>query len=195
MDKTFAYRRYEVVRDTPMIQDFQARWPALYEVDEINGEASPKHFGKRLQSILAHMTEDDDVDRGRECILKGLCVYLNEDPAYLLREFVAENEFRIQEAIEETTVGIYVVKHDATSKPEDIGIVLEGQQVLQDLDSIALAVAMLFGLMYVLNPNYPDDLKYSFEVLQKIVMELEGTCSSSTICAFSVCSKMNYKMI
>ena len=35
MEKTFAYRRYEVVRDTPMIQDFQARWPALFEVDEV----------------------------------------------------------------------------------------------------------------------------------------------------------------
>lgn len=29
MDKTFASRRYEVVRDTPMIKDFQARWPHL----------------------------------------------------------------------------------------------------------------------------------------------------------------------
>ena len=35
MEKTFAFRRYEVVRDTPMIQDFQARWPALFEVDEV----------------------------------------------------------------------------------------------------------------------------------------------------------------
>lgn len=78
-------------------------------------------------------------------------------------------------------MGIYVVKHDATSKPEDIGIVLEGQQVLGDLDNIALAVAMLFGLMYALNLNYPDDLKYSFEVLQKIVMELEGTVFSKKV--------------
>lgn len=33
---------------------------------------------------------------------------------------------------------MYIIKHDATSTREDIGIVLEGQ--LQDLDSIALAV-------------------------------------------------------
>ena len=30
----------------------------------------------------------DDVDGGRECILKALCVYLNEDPKCLLRAFV-----------------------------------------------------------------------------------------------------------
>lgn len=35
MEKTFAYRRHEVVRDTPMIEDFQARWPGLFEVSEV----------------------------------------------------------------------------------------------------------------------------------------------------------------
>lgn len=34
MEKTFSYRRYEVVRNTPMLQDFQARWPALFDVSE-----------------------------------------------------------------------------------------------------------------------------------------------------------------
>lgn len=35
MDKTFSCRRFEVVRDTPMIQDFRARWPALFDVSEV----------------------------------------------------------------------------------------------------------------------------------------------------------------
>lgn len=84
----------------------------------------------------------------------------------------------MQAAIEETTVAIYVVKRDATSKAEDIGIVLEGQMVVRDLDNVALEAAMIFGLMYALNLNYPPELKYSFEVLQKIVMELEGSTLS-----------------
>ena len=82
----------------------------------------------------------------------------------------------INEAIEDTTVGIYVVKEHASSdEVEDIGIVLEGIKVLQDLDNVALAVAMLFGLMYVLNLSYPVDLRYTFEVIQKIWMELDGS--------------------
>jgi hypothetical protein len=36
MEKVFAYRRHEVVRDAPMVEDFMARWPALFEVIEIN---------------------------------------------------------------------------------------------------------------------------------------------------------------
>ncbi len=81
----------------------------------------------------------------------------------------------INEAIEDTNVGIYVVKEHASSdEVEDIGIVLEGIKVVQDLDNVALAVAMLFGLMYVLNLSYPPDLRYTFEVIQKIWMELDG---------------------
>uniref|UniRef100_A0A667W8B2 PB1 domain-containing protein n=1 Tax=Myripristis murdjan TaxID=586833 RepID=A0A667W8B2_9TELE len=35
MEKTFAHRRHEVVRDAPMVEDFMARWPALFEVSEV----------------------------------------------------------------------------------------------------------------------------------------------------------------
>uniref|UniRef100_A0A8C5FFT4 Uncharacterized protein n=1 Tax=Gadus morhua TaxID=8049 RepID=A0A8C5FFT4_GADMO len=78
----------------------------------------------------------------------------------------------------DTTVGIFVVKNYATSGPEDVGIVLEGLQIMQGLDNTALAAAILFGLMYVLNLNYPPELKNMFEVRQKVVMELDGTTLS-----------------
>ena len=58
--------------------------------------------------------------------------------------------------------------------PDNIGIVLEGQVVLQALDNFALA-AMFFGLMCALNLNYLLELRYTFQVLQKVVMELEAT--------------------
>ncbi|XP_008278365.1 uncharacterized protein LOC103356092 [Stegastes partitus] len=207
MEKTFAYRRHEVVRDAPMIHDFQARWPALFEVNEINAEFKRittmplqskflsrldvlsdrrlklfekrgGQIGKRLQSIVAHMSQDEDVDVRRDSVLKGLSVYLNEDPANLAREFVAEDEATIRASLDETTMGIFVIKHEATSHPDDIGIVLEGQQVLHDLDSVGFAAAMLFGLMYAMNLNYPPELKFTFEVLQKVVMELDGNMLS-----------------
>jgi hypothetical protein len=34
MEKTFALRRQEVIRDAPMIIDVQVRWPALFDVME-----------------------------------------------------------------------------------------------------------------------------------------------------------------
>uniref|UniRef100_A0AAY4EQ63 Uncharacterized protein n=1 Tax=Denticeps clupeoides TaxID=299321 RepID=A0AAY4EQ63_9TELE len=79
--------------------------------------------------------------------------------------------------IKKTTLGIYVIKHesaDATEDPEDVGIVLEGVEVLSGLGNVALATAMLVGLIYSLNLTYPQELRYSFEVLQKIILELDS---------------------
>ncbi len=57
-----------------------------------------------------------------------------------------------------------IVKHefaDATRRPEDIGIVLEGMEVLSGLGNVALATAMLLGLIYSLNLTYPQELRYT----------------------------------
>lgn len=78
-------------------------------------------------------------------------------------------------AIEKTTVGIYVTRETPGSDSPDVGIIIEGVVVLQDLDNVALAVAMLFGLFYSLNMSYPSQLRYTFEVIQKLVMELDAT--------------------
>lgn len=52
-------------------------------------------------------------------------------------------------------------------KPEDIGIVLEGVEVLSGLGNVALATAMQLGLIYFLNLTYPQEFHYTFKVLQK----------------------------
>ena len=73
--------------------------------------------------------------------------------------------------MEKTTMGIIVLKN---TSEDDVRIVLEGVTVIQDLDNVAFATAMLFGLIYALNLSYPQKLKCTFEVLQKIIMELDG---------------------
>uniref|UniRef100_A0A3Q3E368 Uncharacterized protein n=1 Tax=Labrus bergylta TaxID=56723 RepID=A0A3Q3E368_9LABR len=80
------------------------------------------------------------------------------------------NEDAINSAIEDTVVGIY----DTSDESQDIGIVLEGVRVLRDLENVALAVAMLFGLLYALNLSYPAGLRYTFEVVQKILIDMDG---------------------
>ncbi len=46
--------------------------------------------------------------------------------------------------------------------------------MLQDLDSVAFATSMLFGIIYALNLQYPTKLRFTFEILQKLIMELDG---------------------
>ncbi|XP_026009335.1 uncharacterized protein LOC113013020 isoform X2 [Astatotilapia calliptera] len=213
MEKTFAYRRHEVVRDAPMVEAFMARWPALFDVHEINAEFKRittiplqskflsqmdlhldnlvklfkrrgGQLGQRLKKVVAQMDNCEDVDAGRECVIKGVCIYMGEDPDNLIREYVDMDEDAINEAIEDTTVGIYLLKEQASAdEQEDIGVVLEGIRVVKNLDNVAFAVVMLFGLMYALNLAYPADLRYTFEVFQKVFIELDGAKLSNKVLA------------
>ena len=82
---------------------------------------------------------------------------------------VAESE------LEQVTMAIFIVRKDGDPlrHPEDIGVVIEGVEVLNNLASVASAFAMLLGLIYALNLNYPQKLKLTFEVIQKVFMGLE----------------------
>ncbi|KAM9365953.1 uncharacterized protein KZ484_012071 [Pholidichthys leucotaenia] len=146
-------------------------------------EPKPK---KRQLKTGSHSNSDDD-----SVTSETLCE--NETDASQLRDCQEEEVLTVQQLCnrkrnssldqeeqdaaqvkeeEEELCSMYVVKPgDATRKPEDMGVVTEGQIVLRDLDNVAFGAAMLFGLMYALNLNYPTELKYTFEVLQKVVME------------------------
>lgn len=87
-------------------------------------------------------------------------------------------------ALAETVFGIFVIPHEGAeliNQPEDVGIVLEGVQVMNELGDVPFAVAMLLGLVCALNLSYPQELRYTFEVLQKIIMELDGNKLSNKV--------------
>lgn len=53
------------------------------------------------------------------------------------------------------------------------GIAIEGAEVLFGISNLAQACSYLMGLIYALELSYPKKLKYTFEVFQKIFLELE----------------------
>ncbi|KAK7910022.1 hypothetical protein WMY93_014706 [Mugilogobius chulae] len=78
--------------------------------------------------------------------------------------------------LEDVTMAVFVIRtevHCLEEPPVDIGVVIEGVEVLNGLSSVASACALLLGLIYVLNLAYPKSLRFTFEVFQKIIMELE----------------------
>uniref|UniRef100_A0A8C7KJX1 Uncharacterized protein n=1 Tax=Oncorhynchus kisutch TaxID=8019 RepID=A0A8C7KJX1_ONCKI len=88
-------------------------------------------------------------------------------------------------AIEDSTVGIYIIKDHATSEePEDTGIVLEGIKVLQDLGNLAFAVAMLFGLMYAMNLTYPTELRSTLSLCEGFYGTEWGKLSNKAVATF-----------
>ncbi|XP_028298033.1 uncharacterized protein LOC114460299 [Gouania willdenowi] len=163
--------REEVVREAPMIADFKTRWPALFHVREVSSEfkrittthLQSKFFaeldahsanllkvyakkggvqGRKIKNIMVPITQTDSIDVRRECVLKGLCVYLNEDPEKLVKEYTTADE-NIGTAMAETVFGIFVMRHEGAQPgddPEDVGIILEGVEVLDGLVNVPFAV-------------------------------------------------------
>ncbi|KAI5087271.1 sterile alpha motif domain-containing protein 3-like [Silurus meridionalis] len=68
-----------------------------------------------------------------------------------------------------------------SNSPKNIGIVIEGVEVITGLGDIARACSVLLGLTYVLNLDYPRQLKYTFEVFQKHFLKLNDSKLSNKI--------------
>ncbi|XP_061907038.1 uncharacterized protein LOC133652371 isoform X1 [Entelurus aequoreus] len=203
MEKTFSHRRREVVEQRPMIEEFKNRWPALFQQSEINEEflrittkpllskfmSQLDHFslklmqifkskggvkGQRIKEVLAKIDLCDDIDIRRECILRSLVIYLNEDPDTFFKEYLASATEDAERDIALTVMGINIIRGDGDRQPEDVGVVIEGIKVLSNVDTVIMGIIMMFGRIYALDLSFPDNLKYTFEFLQKILMNLDG---------------------
>lgn len=73
-------------------------------------------------------------------------------------------------------MAVFVIRKEGEGlqePPEDISVVIEGVELLHELTSVASACALLLGLIYALNLAYPKPLHFTFEVLQKVIMQLD----------------------
>jgi len=82
-------------------------------------------------------------------------------------------------------VFVFREEEDCLQPPHDIGVVIDGE-VLNGLQSVAHACAMLLGLIYALNLSYPSELKHTFDALQKIFMEIEAKKMTRRVCTLSL---------
>lgn len=61
------------------------------------------------------------------------------------------------------------------------GVVLEGKIIFSSLNDFPKAVELLMGLLYTLNIDYPKCLRYTFEVIQKVLMDIGGRQCSALV--------------
>lgn len=73
-----------------------------------------------------------------------------------------------------TVMSIYTFRQNECGEADDVGVVIEGVKVLTNVESVMQAFILLFGLIYILDLSYPENLKYTFEFVQKIIMNLDG---------------------
>ncbi|MED6293308.1 hypothetical protein CHARACLAT_009292, partial [Characodon lateralis] len=132
----------------------------------------------KMPGIMKTYDEVEDIDIHRECVLKGLITFLGEDAQDLIKECCGSKRSGDDAEMElkQLTMVVFVIRKEGEGlkePPEDIGIVIEGVDVLHDLTSVASACALLLGLLYALNLAYPKPLRFTFEVFQKLFMQLE----------------------
>lgn len=75
--------------------------------------------------------------------------------------------------LESQVMKILVTKGATASDPASATIMIEGTEVVEGLN-VPRACALLMGLIYALNLSYPRELKYTFEVFQKVFLKLDG---------------------
>ncbi|XP_035857795.1 uncharacterized protein LOC116054844 isoform X4 [Sander lucioperca] len=131
---------------------------------------------QKTANIMDTLDQTVDINLRRECVLKALTVFLGEDAHHLIKEYLDSGADDAQRDLEQLTMAVFVIRKEGErlqEPPEDIGIVIEGVEVLHELTSVASACALLLGLIYALNLAYPKPFRFTFEVLQKIFMQLD----------------------
>ncbi|XP_042611293.1 uncharacterized protein LOC109049315 [Cyprinus carpio] len=147
MQRTFSYRRQEILQE-PMITEVRNRWPALFEIGEVNLEfmrittvpliskfigqldkytdALMKVFrhkggcaGQKIRTIMALTAKNEDINTRHDCILRCLSVYLNEDIETLVKEYVDTESVEAESLIAQTTMGIYVIRAEGAGPEEE----------------------------------------------------------------------------
>lgn len=88
-----------------------------------------------------------------------------------------------EQDMEKTTMAIFVLRENSSllEQPKEIGVIIDGVKVLTELPSVAAGMAMLLGCCYDLNMEYPQGFRFTFEALQKILMELDSNKMSPKI--------------
>ncbi|KAK7926237.1 hypothetical protein WMY93_008547 [Mugilogobius chulae] len=202
MDSTYSLRRKEIVKDEPLVAHVQERWPALFFVRQIELEFTRLTSMKLRESFLAGLDQyldcflelfktksgipglssllrqlDNSTHRKRIILLLGLPHFLKEDSSAFTKTIeVIDDEQSIAKGMK---VGVLVVMDGQDFI--DAAVVLEEAVVLSQLRDLPTAVAMLMGLLYSLNIDYPRELKYTFEVMQKVFMNI-GDVSEHLMC-------------
>ncbi|XP_076869961.1 uncharacterized protein LOC143521224 isoform X1 [Brachyhypopomus gauderio] len=186
MHQTFSYRRQEVVQDSPLVSDFQNRWPALFTVSEVNAEFMRittlplqtkflgqldkytdnliKIFsnrggaaGKMIRLIMAPTAKCNNIRVRRDCVLKSLCVYLNKKVDSLVKEYLNCNSEDTKRETAQTVMGLYVIRKEGADAVE------EPEDVGVIIEGTALLCNMgsiSFGCAILLGLIYSLNLSY-----------------------------------
>lgn len=76
-------------------------------------------------------------------------------------------------------IGILLVEPEGTVpssslhlRPASLKIIMEGEVVMANIQDLPKAMCILFGLAYAMHLNYPRSMKFTFQFIQQVFLEL-----------------------
>ncbi|KAK0134874.1 Sterile alpha motif domain-containing protein 3 [Merluccius polli] len=216
MNATYALRRQEIVEEEPPVAEMTVRWPALFTERQIVKEFTrltsmdinsfyeglDSHLHKLLQlfrlkrfeeieemtSLMESLDKDASNQRKRAAALQGLPWYMKENPSTFMKR--CEPTEPEEDVMKGMVIGLLLVVEDVKeplpASYKEIAIVIEEKIVMRHLGDVPNAFVNMMGLLYMLNLSYPKDLKYTFEVIQRLFMGI-----GSEVCTPKVHSLKN----
>uniref|UniRef100_A0AAV2KHP7 Uncharacterized protein n=1 Tax=Knipowitschia caucasica TaxID=637954 RepID=A0AAV2KHP7_KNICA len=139
---------------------------------------------EKSQQLHSPVLAENTNERKRTAVLLGLPLYLKEDSSNVFRLCDAHYD-HLDEALKGMELGLliaYEEEQDAVPHQVfDVAVVVEESIVIHHEKSVACGVAMLMGIIYAVNLEYPSAMKYTFEFLQKVVMKIKPEQASARI--------------
>ncbi|KAK0137890.1 Sterile alpha motif domain-containing protein 3 [Merluccius polli] len=144
------------------------------------------HFGEEMQTLLDSLDkETSDISEHRRTVaLRGLPLFVRDYGAERILRTCLNTDPEEAYTKDVRMAVLTVVEDDggagASASPhiEDFAIVLEENVVIHNIRNFPNAFALFFGLLYALNFQYPKELKYTCEVIQKVFLSLGDDCSA-----------------
>ncbi|KAF6717744.1 hypothetical protein FQA47_025414, partial [Oryzias melastigma] len=117
-----------------------------------------------------------NVHRRRDIIIRCLVEYLGETGEELIKDYQGVGQEAAKEDFSNHLMKIAVIHPSVARDNEDVHVsfIVEGTEVLEDCKTVTNACLLLMGVIYAVNLSYPVKLKYTFEVFQKLFLELDN---------------------
>ncbi|CAM4683345.1 unnamed protein product [Leuciscus chuanchicus] len=124
-------------------------------------------IGTKLRPFMDRLSRNQSIEMRRETVIHSLILYLGEKEEELFEIFSKHEDTRSDAADRED--------------PVNVSILLEVKEMFPGCGSTAKACTLLMGLIYALNLAYPPTLRYTFEVFQKLFLNLDGVKMSPKV--------------
>lgn len=138
-----------------------------------------------LLNVMKCLDEESSNQQKRAAVLLGLPYFMRENPKNFFKVCEPTDDEKL--VVHKVKVAILTVSEDTQKDrvfPDDVvdvAVILEEELVVLNLQDVPNAFAILFGLLYTLNIDYPKELRYTFEVIQRIFMKIDGESCSAKV--------------